>query len=648
VEALEDRCLLSAGALDPTFGTGGLQTINFGHPNNYAAAVAVAPDGSVVMAGGTSDSLFVPDRLSPPAGDFAVTRLTKDGLLDTSFGDGGKKVINFLSSADENRATCMTVEADGSVIVAGFTRFQDGDIDAAVLRLTSAGQLDPSFGAGGEEIINSFNFATAVAVEADGSVVVAGASLTATGYHFAVAHLTGAGQLDPSFGANGTQFIDFGLPNNVATGVAVGADGSVVVAGYAGSSYYTVGDFMAVARLTSAGQLDPSFGVGGKKTFDFGSSHCAANGVALQPDGSVILAGYTSDGTLTDVAVARLTSAGQLDPTFGVGGEQTFGFLAQGLESPTSSANGVAVAPDGGVIVAGATYNFEPGYDFAVARLTNAGQLDPSFGSGGMVTTSFGVRDSANAVALQADGRVVAAGQTGADDSGATNDFAVARYLGDRVPTTTTVTDAGGAYNGSAFPATVAVTGAGTITGSATLDYVDTDTNTDLGSLAPTGAGHYTVTATYAGDLTHTGSSASTSFTIRPKLLIATASSQGTINIGSNGSIVLHLAVFSGQLYGSDTVASLFNGATFTIEIQKADGSVTYGTLTSTARVESDGSITVSMQMNNTLRADLYDAYVNGGAVTFEMTALANGGNYAIDGDTMSRLLNNGALKYVV
>jgi hypothetical protein len=285
-----------------------------------------------------------------------------------------------------------------------------------------------------------------------------------------------------------------------------------------------------------------------------------------------------------------------------------------------------------------------------VARLTSAGQLDPSFGSGGEVTTSFLVRDGANAVALQADGRVVAAGVTDTQpyDVGEFNNFAVARYLGDRLPTTVTVTDAGGTYDGSGFPATATVNGAGTITGAVTLDYVNTDTNTDLGGVAPVNAGHYTVTATYAGDLSHLGSSASTGFTITPKLLDATASSQGTINIGSNGSIVLHLAVAAGQLYGTDTIASLFNGATFTVAIQKADGSVTYGTLTSTAQVASDGSITVSMQMNDALRADLYDAYVNGRAVNFDMIATANGGNYWIDEDTLSRLLNNGALKYVV
>jgi hypothetical protein len=132
------------------------------------------------------------------------------------------------------------------------------------------------------------------------------------------------------------------------------------------------------------------------------------------------------------------------------------------------------------------------------------------------------------------------------------------------------------------------------------------------------------------------------------RLLEATASSQGTINIGSNGSIVLHLAVAAGQLSGSDTVASLFNGVNFTIAIQKADGKVTYGTLQSTAQVDGNGNINVTLQMNDALKADLYDAYVKGGVVNFDITATSRDGNYAINADTLSKLLNNGAFKYVV
>jgi hypothetical protein len=176
---------------------------------------------------------------------------------------------------------------------------------------------------------------------------------------------------------------------------------------------------------------------------------------------------------------------------------------------------------------------------------------------------------------------------------------------------------------------------------------IGSDGTASVTATANGAVGSYTVSATASG----ISNSASFGLTNRPNvtLLEVTAWTQGTINIGSNGSIVLHLAIADGQLTGSDTAASLFDRATFTIAIQKADGSVTYGTLTSQASVDPDGTINVSMRMDDTLRAELYDAYVNGRAVNFNLTATSNGGGeYAIDADTMSRLLNNGALRYVV
>jgi hypothetical protein len=131
------------------------------------------------------------------------------------------------------------------------------------------------------------------------------------------------------------------------------------------------------------------------------------------------------------------------------------------------------------------------------------------------------------------------------------------------------------------------------------------------------------------------------------RLLNATASSPGTINIGANGTIVLHLSVDAGQLSGTDTVASLFNNVAFTILIQSADGNTTYGTLTTMAQVDGKGNINLTLQMNDDLKAALYGAYANGRAVNFNITATSIDGSYALDEDTISKLLNNGAFKYV-
>jgi hypothetical protein len=305
-----------------------------------------------------------------------------------------------------------------------------------------------------------------------------------------------------------------------------------------------------------------------------------------------------------------------------------------------------------GFLMSGGTYTLfdVPGSTSTQGTsINNSGQIvgiyDSAHGylrSGGTYTTI----DVPGAIYTEADsinnlGQIVGTYQ---DASGGWHGFVATN---DDVTSPSITTAIGGVftYNGAPHAGSGSVNVSG---GDVELTYVGINGTTYSSTTAPTNAGTYTVIAAYAGDATHTGSTDSAALTIKPKLLEASAWSQGTINIGSNGLIVLHLSVDSGQLYNSDSVASLFNGAAFTIKVQKADGSVTYGTLTSTAKVESDGSIAVAMQMNNALRAELYDAYLNGRAVNFDMTATANGGNYSIDEDTMSRLLNNGALRYVV
>jgi hypothetical protein len=161
------------------------------------------------------------------------------------------------------------------------------------------------------------------------------------------------------------------------------------------------------------------------------------------------------------------------------------------------------------------------GHEFAVAGDATAGK-----GSGGAIfiyDASFGGTATANAPS----GAPIFSGnsaQINADVAGTLSGPKLS-------PTKTTVTAAGGTYNGKAYAATVTVTGSGTITGSPTVDYFNNTTGTDLGSTAPINAGNYTVTAVYAGDATHTGSTGTATFTIKKAALTVTADNQ-TIIIG--------------------------------------------------------------------------------------------------------------------
>jgi uncharacterized delta-60 repeat protein len=194
--------------------------------------------------------------------------------------------------------------------------------------------------------------------------------------------------LDPTFGTGGRVTTDFThSSNDSANSVAIvpaqaPAAGKIVVAGGTGSS---AGADFAVARYNSDGSLDSSFGVGGLVTIDFGSASNGANGVAVMNDGRIVVVGVTNQaGTGNDFAVARLTSNGTLDDTFGSldstglhrTGKQIIDFGASDDE-----ALGVALQPDGSIVVGGYSNQATTGYDFAVARLTPDGTIDDTFGS---------------------------------------------------------------------------------------------------------------------------------------------------------------------------------------------------------------------------------------------------------------------------
>ncbi len=434
LQPLEDRTLLSPGAFDPTFDGDGKQTVPFdlgGDGYDFAAAIAVAPDGKIVLAGNA--------EVAADNSDFAVARLNADGTPDMTFGDG-RSTFGFSIT---DGATGVTVQPDGKIVVAGYTDVL-GSPDFVVARIKDNGFFDTDFGTGGYHILpfdlggSKYDVAHSVALQTDGKIVVAGVvQIDGANYDFAVARLNTDGTLDSSFGVGGKRI--FGSSGvDEASGVAVQPDGKIVMAGTidaAGTS-----DFL-VARLNSNGLLDTGFGTGGFRTIAFdlsGGEYDAASAVALQPDGKIVVAGVAevTDGN-GDFALARLNANGTLDTSFG-DGRSTFGF------GTDDGATGVAVQPDGKIVVTGYT-NVLGSYDFVVARIKYNGFFDGAFGTGGYHIIPFDLGgnkfDMAAGVALQPDGKIVVGGGT-TGFSGA-SDFAVARLEGQNVH----FTAAGGAPN---------------------------------------------------------------------------------------------------------------------------------------------------------------------------------------------------------
>lgn len=173
------------------------------------------------------------------------------------------------------------------------------------------------------------------------------------------------------------------------------------------------------------GGLDRSFGHSGRVTTDFFRSYAEAHGVARQRDGKLVAVGFTNAPVGRDFALARYDRFGRLDPTFGTGGRVTTDI------SVFDDANAVALQPDGKIVVAGSAFEgSDPGYQvFALARYDTDGTLDTSFGTGGIVLGNFASgHDGVNALALQADGKIVVAGGIVLDESTSRTAFAVARY----------------------------------------------------------------------------------------------------------------------------------------------------------------------------------------------------------------------------
>jgi uncharacterized delta-60 repeat protein len=255
--------------------------------------------------------------------------------------------------------------------------------------------------------------------------VVAGRTFaTDTSDNFALARYTADGELDNSFGSAGLVTTDFfGQPDD-AQSLVIQSDGKIILGGSASSAFSGGVEDFALARYTSDGTLDTSFGSDGtgKVNTDFSASTDSIFSIALQPDGSIIAAGRTSfdNGFTNDFALARYSPNGILDTTFGSDGKVT-----TAVSTADDFAASVVVQPNSLIIAGGNTVGTAGDRECALVRYNPDGSLNQTFGVGGIVITAVSAGDdSFDALVLQSDGKLVAAGGSGLDEG-----FLVARYL---------------------------------------------------------------------------------------------------------------------------------------------------------------------------------------------------------------------------
>jgi uncharacterized delta-60 repeat protein len=351
---------------------------------------------------------------------FVVARYLPGGTLDTTFGAGGIGAADFGGS--EEAAYGVVVQPDGKIVAVGVSNGRFGHPRIALARYTPSGILDPSFGARGTVITrigrDTWSQAFAIALQSDDKIVVAGGVIPVSGVHgdVAVVRYRTNGTLDSTFGRNGIVTTDFGDGQAAADALLIQPDGKIVVAGYTLSG----GVDIALVRYRADGTLDTTFGTKGLVRTDFGGSREEAYALALQPNGRIIVAGRTIVDDNADVALARYLSNGRLDGSFGQAGIVTTDF-AGGYDD----AQAIGLQADGKLVLAGTTQGAAGDSDFGLARYTKDGVLDTTFGMAGKVRTNFSGDDGATALVIQPwDGRLVAAGVASVEDL----DMALVRY----------------------------------------------------------------------------------------------------------------------------------------------------------------------------------------------------------------------------
>lgn len=363
-----------AGTLDASFHSDGYSTVAVG---TWAGAVAdvVQPDGRIVTVG---------QAALGGRNVMVSTRMLPSGRLDPTYGRDGVVTVNINGGAG---GYAIALQPDGRIVLAGNGRdLATYKLALAAVRLRTNGRLDSTFGAGGIATVpvGSVAVANAVAVQPDGRIVLGG---TATTDHnrFALARLTADGDVDATFANRGVKTLE---PTAAGWGMALQPDGKAVIAGQGVDDGRQV--YMA-ARVGPNGSLDQSFGAGGIVAVPIGTWAMGV-GVALQPDGKLVIAGdATTEGSV--IATVRLNPDGSLDRTFGTNGIASF---------PGRVVNAFTLQPDGKIVLVGV--------GATAVRLNPDGSPDATFGKNSLVIAQIGTKDAANGVTVAPGGTIVLTG----------------------------------------------------------------------------------------------------------------------------------------------------------------------------------------------------------------------------------------------
>lgn len=366
------------GTLDDAFGDHGKVITFFGLYESEVQALAIQPDGKIIAAGSVFDH--------GGYNQFGLARYNANGTPDSTFGTDGILISGFLENSLLN---CMILQADGKIIVGGNLSGIYPGFQSILVRYNSNGTIDSTFGVAGK-ITTTANNINSLALQPDGKIICAGISFDGPNRDLQLIRYNKEGTPDAGFGVNGIVITSIG-DRDFGYSVAVQSNGKIVLSGATSSGEGYTSDFV-IARYSDNGTLDTSFGTHGIVLMDLDDSDVARS-IKIQKDEKILFLGYSK--------LIRLLPDGDVDIAFG-----TNGVLALPL------GNGIEIQPDGKILTAGTYENSVGSSDVALARYQGSGDLDNTFGTGGIVSTSLGTssRSGANAVAMQADGKIVVGG----------------------------------------------------------------------------------------------------------------------------------------------------------------------------------------------------------------------------------------------
>jgi uncharacterized delta-60 repeat protein len=413
----------------------------------YGRAAALQADGKIVIVGSNRTI----GQTSYNGSDFTLARVNTDGSLDQAFNRNGILTGDF---GGEDGAGLISIQEDGKLLVVVFsTNGEDSYIPSyELLRYNEDGSPDAGFKAvidhnisvssmailpGGKILLagdslqrfnsdltldSSFNgsgslstpvYASAIAAQQDGKIMVTGPEFDENDLikGFGTVRYNSDGSLDSSFADKGFQRTGYGWSNGSPT-ILVQPDGKIVFSGSADDNGMAA---FAINRYNPNGQVDSSFSQDGQLTTNLGSNAYIVSS-QVQADGKIVLAGYTTDGASTTAVTVRYDNMGIADVSF-----DSDGILYDVISRGATFFSSTAVQPDGKLVAAGYAWNGS-NYDFAIVRYNTNGSLDLTFsGDGKQLTDLDALDDKINAIAIQADGKILVAGSAG-------DNFAICRY----------------------------------------------------------------------------------------------------------------------------------------------------------------------------------------------------------------------------